>query len=489
MGRIDSVATQQNALAQPVSIASGVTYEPFGPLASLTYGNGLALAVTYDEDYQPSTRAVTGVATVQSLSYGFDAAGDLKTINDNVLPARNQALDYDALYRLTQAAGIYGTYTYGYDADNNRTALSLTSTGNSYSATYAYAANSNQLQSVTQGTSVRNISYTANGNTQQDQFGSGQVFTYAYNQDNRLIQASLGGVPQASYTQNYLGQRVIKAVGTAATDFHYDRGGHLIAESDGAGNVEREYVFLDDTPIAFITPSGIDFIHPDHLGTPQKMTDANQNIVWDGGGSDPFMQSPLPTTPAMGLRFPGQYYDSETGLHYNYFRDYDPSIGRYTESDPAGLVGGNNTYVYAIANPVSGIDPFGQYTGQIGGEINLNVGSFNFQFSAGFAFDGHGNVGTYFSGPVPPFGGGGEGGDISGGLSFYYSPNAETICDLAGPFVNGYAGAGDGAHFGVGSFFGYGQNGNPVFGAGGSVGIGMGSGVSATTTTTTVNVW
>ncbi len=176
-------------------------------------------------------------------------------------------------------------------------------------------------------------------------------------------------MPQASYTQNYLGQRVIKAAGGAATDFHYDRGGHLIAESDGAGNVEREYVFLDDTPIAFITPSGIDFIHPDHLGTPQKMTDANQNIVWDGGGSDPFMMSPLPTTPAMGLRFPGQYYDSETGLHYNYFRDYDPSIGRYAESDPIGLGGGINTYAYVGGNPVLYYDKDGRFWQIVGGAL------------------------------------------------------------------------------------------------------------------------
>jgi RHS repeat-associated protein len=88
------------------------------------------------------------------------------------------------------------------------------------------------------------------------------------------------------------------------------------------------------------------------------MTDANQNVVWDGGGSDPFMMSPLPTT-AMGLRFPGQYYDSETGLHYNYFRDYDPGIGRYTESDLIGLEGGVNTYAYTNDNPTLFADPFG----------------------------------------------------------------------------------------------------------------------------------
>jgi RHS repeat-associated protein len=155
---------------------------------------------------------------------------------------------------------------------------------------------------------------------------------------------------------------VIKsAVTSGTTHFHYDRAGHLIAESDGSGNVQREYVFLGDTPVAFVTPTGgIDIIHADHLGTPQKMTDATQAVVWDGGASDPFMMSALPTTPAMGLRFPGQYYDGETGLHYNYFRDYDPSLGRYTESDPIGLGGGINTYAYVGGNPLKYADPSGR---------------------------------------------------------------------------------------------------------------------------------
>lgn len=59
------------------------------------------------------------------------------------------------------------------------------------------------------------------------------------------------------------------------------------------------------------------------------------------------------------LRFPGQYYDQETGTHYNYFRDYDPSTGRYIESDPIGLAGGINTYAYVGNSPLSWIDPSG----------------------------------------------------------------------------------------------------------------------------------
>jgi RHS repeat-associated protein len=61
------------------------------------------------------------------------------------------------------------------------------------------------------------------------------------------------------------------------------------------------------------------------------------------------------------LRFPGQQYDTVVGLHYNYFRDYDPAVGRYVESDPIGLGDGPNTYSYAASNPVHFFDPTGEF--------------------------------------------------------------------------------------------------------------------------------
>jgi RHS repeat-associated protein len=87
--------------------------------------------------------------------------------------------------------------------------------------------------------------------------------------------------------------------------------------------------------------------------------------VWRWDQGEPFGNNPADENPSglgafdLPLRLPGQRYDKETGLHYNYFRDYDPSIGRYGESDPIGLVGGLNTYAYVGGNPLSRIDRFG----------------------------------------------------------------------------------------------------------------------------------
>ncbi|MEQ9582057.1 MAG: RHS repeat-associated core domain-containing protein, partial [Arenibacter sp.] len=101
------------------------------------------------------------------------------------------------------------------------------------------------------------------------------------------------------------------------------------------------------------------YSHNDHLGSPVAMTDAQGQIVWDVDRK-PFGEVSYRINRATNnLRFPGQYFDEETGLHYNYFRDYDPTAGRYIQSDPIGQNGGVNTYAYVENNPFKNIDPLG----------------------------------------------------------------------------------------------------------------------------------
>ncbi|MBI3147292.1 MAG: RHS repeat-associated core domain-containing protein, partial [Betaproteobacteria bacterium] len=109
------------------------------------------------------------------------------------------------------------------------------------------------------------------------------------------------------------------------------------------------------------------YVHADHLGTPRVITrPADNQKVWAWPNVDPFGNNVVDENPsglgafAYGLRFPGQYFDGETGGHYNYFRDYEPGIGRYLQSDPIGLEGGGpNQYAYVGSRPLTHVDPSG----------------------------------------------------------------------------------------------------------------------------------
>ncbi len=113
------------------------------------------------------------------------------------------------------------------------------------------------------------------------------------------------------------------------------------------------------------TGTAIYYVHTDHLNTPRVLTNQAQQAVWRWENQEPFGKSLPEENPSglgtftFNLRFPGQYFDAETGLFYNYFRDYDPQTGRYVQSDPIGLAGGINPYVYVNLNPLSFRDPLG----------------------------------------------------------------------------------------------------------------------------------
>jgi len=169
---------------------------------------------------------------------------------------------------------------------------------------------------------------------------------------------------------NRKGQRVKKVTGGNTPIYHYDLLGNLIQETNQSGGVIVSYVYAGMNRLAKIETGGsIYYYHNDHLGTPLAMTDSTGAIVWKAA-YDPFGKAEVDpsSTVTNNFRFPGQYYDSESGLHYNWHRYYDPGTGRYMTADYFGLYEFINTYdiysnpyVYIENTPMNLIDPQGLY--------------------------------------------------------------------------------------------------------------------------------
>ena len=211
--------------------------------------------------------------------------------------------------------------------------------------------------------------------------------------DGQIKTVRLDGIAVATYHYNEERQRTRKTLAAppagvpAITLYRHDPAGRLTLEVAGSpaqatgvsvspGQVLVRYIWQDEVPVAVVWPpmtpgnpnariDRIVYLHNDHLNTPRRATDARGVLVWqwnsDAFGSSAPQEDPdgdgRPVT--IHLRFPGQYFDAESGLHYNWNRYYDPQVGRYTQSDPIGLAGGINTYAYVGGNPISFVDPWG----------------------------------------------------------------------------------------------------------------------------------
>jgi RHS repeat-associated protein/uncharacterized repeat protein (TIGR02543 family) len=347
-----------------------IGYEPDGNINGWVWGNNQPHERFYDLAGRPVIISRGMDANTQqpsSRTYGYDAAGRLTDALDGSDPQLNQRYGYDELDRLTgseRGETQLSRTDYSYDLSGNRTGKIQ---DNTTVTNGTIDPSSNRLHSQIGAQSV-NYSYDPAGNLT----GDGTV-SYTYNAAGRRISATAANL-NASYTYNALGQRVTKTVNGATRQFVYDEQGHLTGEYDSAGQLLQELIWLGDLPIAVLKPAtgqavppDLYYIHADHLSTPRAITRPGDNqVVWSWE-SEAFGTS-LPNQNPSGLgsfvfnlRFPGQYYDQETGLFYNGFRDYDPQTGRYSESDPIGLAGGMNTYAYVGNNPVNRIDPLGLY--------------------------------------------------------------------------------------------------------------------------------
>jgi RHS repeat-associated protein len=305
--------------------------------------------------------------------------------------ALDQRFEYDANDRLLRVETQPGRWTYGYDANGNRTRSTFEQPGFTQPRTQQIAADSNRLLAI--DNPPRRFVHDAAGNTVSDT-EPGRAWSAEHDLRGRLwrvVSTTAERVETAEYRHDTQGRRLLKEGSSSAvcpedeppcavrpslqaTAYVHDLDGRLLGEYRlPSGAPIREYVWLHDVPVAVIAdeyagltadPLPIFFVHADHIDTPRVVVDRSGALRWSWL-AEPFGHSHPVGTPIGGgefvlnLRMPGQYFDAESGLLHNWHRQYDASVGRYTQSDPIGLAGGINTYAYFSANPVTFTDPTG----------------------------------------------------------------------------------------------------------------------------------
>ncbi len=384
-GQASGMSLLKAGATTPIVLVNEIQYHPSGAVQSWTWGNSTAAVPNrYFREFDLHGR-ITRFSLGNILKGGvvptitYDAAGRI-TKTDHVgtglpgdlAPSLNQSYGYDDLDRLTNFTGNNTIARYQYDASGNRTQLAYG--GQTFFNTINPA--SNQLQKTTGPLPIRINSYDAAGNLTTD-----GTINYIYNARGRLQSASSATII-TKYWHNGLDQRTLKIFNIdssvdspiGATRFVYDESGQLMGEYDLKGALIEETMYLGSLPIAIFkngnindpAKDGIYYIYNDGANTPRIITDSVDNhVVWRWDLADPFGAaspddiSKVQDRFSYNVRFPGQYYDKESGLHYNYYRDYDPKMGRYVQSDPVGLNAGMNTYEYVEGSPLTNTDRYG----------------------------------------------------------------------------------------------------------------------------------
>ncbi|MDQ2702091.1 MAG: hypothetical protein M3Y70_04600 [Pseudomonadota bacterium] len=384
---------------ESVDLLSHVAYTPFGPATSLTYGDGRKQHRILDRDYRVARvddQSPDGLA----LKYIHDPVGNVARLHntvDNTVLAR---YSYDTLDRLVQVKdGPTGTAIerYAYDQIGDR--VSMQNAGGTQA--YEYGERTHHLDLVSRNDGNQRYEYDASGRVKALRGVLDRKFRYGA--DGRMSKVLNGdGTVLMQYRYNGKGEQIRRyseSDSESQTFAVYDEQGRSIGVYDSAGVAIQEIVWVGELPIGLIARVGAEWkmlhIQPDHLGTPRAIIDpTRQRAIWtwsaigEAFGATPPNQDPDGdgTQFIFDLRFPGQRYDSASGLNYNYFRDYEPGTGRYVQSDPIGLSGGLNTYAYVGGNPVSRTDPLG---------LRCNgLGCWNTPTELGYANTG--NYGLYY---------------------------------------------------------------------------------------------
>ncbi|MDR6841144.1 RHS repeat-associated core domain-containing protein [Pseudoxanthomonas sacheonensis] len=394
-----------------VTLSRGYTYHPNDQVKTYTGPDGVTLTYSYDGNGQLERIDIPGEGSISATEWNWLAPkkivlpggtvqemdrdglmgltrlrvkspgqavlfelenrfGKLRELTERSADGKATRYEYDEAVRLVEADPAFAggtSETYVIDAAGNREQHSLVS------GTWEYDA-ANRLQ--------------RRGQVSYDYDGAGNLIRkvdanlaepvrttrYAYDAFNRLVEVRDGAdAVVATYAYDPFDQRLAKEVlvarnGTAIGKTLYLHGEEgLLAEVDASGSVMRSYGWHPEgeyatAPLFQHTGAGYFYYHNDHLGTPWRVTNRDGVVVWSASDYTAFGTAKVAAGAQIvqPWRFPGQYLDLETALHYNLRRYYEPDSGRYVTEDPLRLESSSNFYAYVGHSPTNNIDPTGE---------------------------------------------------------------------------------------------------------------------------------
>lgn len=460
-GNLSLARHSQTGLITGTSLGTVTTtlgYNGFGDQASETAtvgGNSVyATTLTRDDLGRIAQKVETIGGTTTTYDYRYDTAGRLYQVKHNGSVVR----------------------TYWYDSNGNR--LSVIDGAGTIAGTY-----DDQDRLVTYG--ATSYVHNASGDLKSKTSASGTT-DYTYDELGNLTRVTIPNSAPITYVMDGQNRRIGKRVnGTLVKGWLYQNQLNPVAELNGSGAVVSRFVYGSklNVPDYMVQGSTTYRILSDHLGSVRLVVNTSTGAVVQRIDYDEFGNITSDSNPGFQpFGFAGGLYDADTGLTRFGARDYDAQTGRWTTKDPIRFAGGDsNLYGYVLNDPVNWIDPHGLETLSLGVTINVNWGPLSGTLFAGVVADDQGSLGGYWG-----YGGGlGAGARLSGGVSVAAS-NADTVCDIAGPFNNFSAGGGAGLGVSYDAFGGSSPSGQPVLGTGVTFGVAGGAGASSTVTKTNV---
>ena len=339
-------------------LASRYELDPLGRLK-----RQIATLNDLTEGGKGKTKVVAGYGqTAVKRSYGYDRTGNLTYSTDQRTGTTH--FEYDKLGRITQA----GNEVFAFDPAHN-----ILSDNNSPTIT------DNRLKTYN-GTTYY---YDHFGNLIHRELADGEVQNYFYDLHDQLVKAEIfkkdGTKETWAYSYGALGRRIgkgrLKNEEVSETSFPHGLSGNDLEDQtrfvwDGSHLLQEVYLDGGRYTYIYTNPSSYEplaqvrdwtteegenrqetnYFHCDHIGIPREMTDKDGNLLWFGNytGWGRLKEETRVTDSAyQPFRLQNQYADRETGLHYNFFRYYEPDAGRFVNQDPIGLADGENLYAFA----------------------------------------------------------------------------------------------------------------------------------------------